>query len=54
MPKEGSHCYSIITTIHFGIKTTIFYNKSTLLKSLTTSFEQITSVHYQAISHTDN
>ena len=43
-----------ITTIQFGIKITTFYNKSSFFKSLATCFEQITPVHYQAISHTEN
>ena len=46
--------YSNITTIQFGIKIIPFYLKSTFLKSLATRFEQITSVHYIVISHTEN
>ena len=39
--------------IQFSIKKTTFYNKSSFLKSFTMRFQQITSVHYQAISYTD-
>ena len=38
----------------FSIKKTTFNDKSIFIKSLATQFEQITSVNYEAISHTHN
>ena len=49
-----SNMYLISTVIKFGIKIITFYDKSSFLKVFQTRFEQIRSVHYQAISHTDN
>ena len=44
-----------LITLLFGIKITNFYGKSSFFKKIfETGFEQITSDHYQAISHTDN
>ena len=37
-----------------SMKKAIYYDKSSFSKSLAMHLEQITSVHHQAISHTDN
>ena len=46
--------HSIITTIQFRMKTATFNDKSSFFEIIGNAFRTDTSVHYQAILHTDN